>query len=205
MFDLHLDAQVDNWRLFNTRAKDPRFKDTKDFILERDNHQCQFCGFSAKSHMEVVNLNGNYLDNKTTNMVTTCSICQQCHFVDMVGNYENSGGLIVYLPEISQGQLNALAHVLFAAKHLQTSHQKAAKEIVNTIKLRSKIVEKSFAKGASSPSLLGRLIIDTPVKDKYKLYDIIRKKLRLLPDADAFRAQYLDWSKENSEQPEETK
>ena len=194
MFDLSIDAQTDNWRLFNTRANDVRFKEYADYIFSRDEHKCQFCGFQSKVNMDIVNLNNDYGDNKTSNLVTACPLCSQCKFIDMVGYTENTGGMIIYLPEISQAQLNGLCHALFASSNLGTEEHKITKDIMNNLKLRAKLVEKKFAKGVNKPSLLGQLMIDTPMQNKESFYELIRKNLRLLPDADAFKKCLYKWS-----------
>lgn len=138
MFDLHIHAQEDNWRLFNIRAKDPRFSEIKKSIFARDKHKCQFCGFTAKSHMEVVNIDHNYSNNKTTNLVTSCPMCYHSLFLEMTGKSSFGGGLMIYLPEISQNDLNGLTHIAFCAEQSTEIYKKISDNIFSTLKLRAK-------------------------------------------------------------------
>lgn len=196
MFDLHIHAQEDNWRLFNIRAKDPRFANIKKSILARDKHKCQFCGFVAKSHMEVVNLDHNYRNNKSTNLVTSCPLCRHAMFLEMTGKTTFGGGVMIYLPEISQNDLIGLTHTAFCAKQTTETYQNISDNIFSTLKLRAKYVEKNLGKGLSKPDLLGKLMIDTPVKDHKKLMSALKKSIRFLPDPMMYKDQIIDWSEE---------
>lgn len=196
MFDLHIHAQEDNWRLFNIRAKDPRFAKIKQSIFARDKHKCQFCGFTAKSHMEVVNLDHNYGNNKTTNLVTACPLCYHSLFLEMTGKTSFGGGLMIYLPEISQNDLIGLTHIAFCAKQTTETYQSISDNIFSTLKLRAKYVEKNIGKGFSKPDLLGKLMIDTPVKDQKKLKSALKKSIRFLPDPLLYKDQIVAWSEE---------
>ena len=196
MFDLHIHAQEDNWRLFNIRAKDPRFKDYKEKILKRDDHKCQFCGFVAKSFMEVVNLDHNYHNNKSTNLVTSCPMCRHSMFLEMTGHTTYGGGLMIYLPEMSQNDVIGLTHTAFCAKQSTDTYQSICDNLFSTLKLRAKHVEKYYGKGYSKPSLLGQLMIDTPTKNRNQLHAEIKKNIRYLPDPLLYKDQILVWSKE---------
>ena len=63
--------------------------------------------------MEVINLDGNYKNNKVTNMVLACPLCAQCFFLEMIGKVANTGAILIYLPEISQEDLNLYAMLYF--------------------------------------------------------------------------------------------
>ncbi len=202
MFDLVIDAKPDNYRLFEKRNSDPKFDKFREQILERDNYQCQFCNFTSKKHMHVVNLNGNYFDNRTTNLVSACPLCSQCLFLDMCGKYENSGGFIIYLPEISQKDLNALSHVIFLAQNLEPEMRKVANNILNSLKLRTQHVEKNFGKGMSNPFLLGHVMIDAPLKNQANMYTKIGDQLRLLANPEVFKNYAYDWAKESIQKKE---
>ena len=196
MFNLQIHAQEDNWRLFNLRAKDPNFTKYKTSILERDNHKCQFCGFTAQSHMEVVNLDHNYGNNKTTNLVTACPLCVNTLFLEMTGKTSFGGGLMIYLPEISQNDLIGMTHIAFCAKQSTETYQAISENLFSTLKLRAKYVEKHIGKGFSKPDLLGKLMIDTPVKDQKKLKSALKKSIRFLPDPLMYKDQIIAWSEE---------
>lgn len=196
MFNLEIHAQEDNWRLFNLRSKDPNFTKYKTSILNRDNNKCQYCGFTAQSHMEIVNLDHNYGNNKTTNLVTACPLCVNTLFLEMTGKTSFGGGLMIYLPEISQNDLIGMTHIAFCAKQTTENYQAISENLFSTLKLRAKYVEKHIGKGFSKPDLLGKLMIDTPVKDQKKLKSALKKSIRFLPDPLMYKDQIIAWSEE---------
>src|SRR3990167_8472191 len=98
--ELTLIATPDAWRLYSARKMDERFKTFEQRVLQRDNYTCRFCGFQAKLFQDVVNLDGNYANNKPDNLVTACCFCSQCFFMESVGVGGYGGGTLIYLPEL---------------------------------------------------------------------------------------------------------
>lgn len=96
-YPIVLTATANNWRLFMVRKADPAFLAFQKKIHARDHHTCQFCGFQAKDHLETINLNGNYLDNKRDNLATACGLCVQCFFLEAVGKSDFGGGVLIGL------------------------------------------------------------------------------------------------------------
>ena len=123
MHDLQLAVNLSGWRSFVRRKEDKAFLPVERRVLERDIYTCRFCGFQAQEFQEVVNLDGNYNNNLISNMVTACCFCKQCLFLQAVGLDDMSGGQLIYLPEMSQGDLNSFCHVLFCAMGNNTGYQ----------------------------------------------------------------------------------
>lgn len=192
---IRMSATPDAWRLFSVRKSDPVFAEFGQQVFERDQYTCQFCGFQAHQYQEVINLDNNYRNNKLTNMVTACCFCAQCFFLEIVGKDDYGGGNLIYLPEISQGELNGFCHVLFCAMFNATSYRTDAQNIYWGLKLRSQIVDKQLGEGMSDPALLGRMLID--VKDEQRLLAMenILSPLRLLPSYTRFNKQIEGWAK----------
>lgn len=192
---IQLSATSGMWRLFAIRKADPAFLDfAANKILERDKYTCQFCEFQAKQYQEIVNLDHNYLNNKATNLVTACCFCTQCFFLEAVGKNEYGGGTLIYLPEISQNELNGFCHVLFCAIANATGYQTDAQNIYRTLKSRSKIVEQNLGEGMHNPTLLGQMLIDSHISDREKTSNEILKNLRLLPSHEKFSEQIKVWA-----------
>ena len=110
-FDLKLIASPSAWRLYSARQADPKFKSFELRVLQRDRYTCKFCGFQAKLFQEVVNLDSNYTNNRMENLVTACCFCSQCFFIESVGVGGYGGGTLVYLPELTQPEVNSFCHV----------------------------------------------------------------------------------------------
>jgi len=190
-----LTAIPDAWRLFSIRKSDPAFQSFSRQVFERDQYTCQLCGFQALQYQEIINLDQNYRNNKLANLVTACCFCAQCFFLEAVGKDDYGGGVLIYLPEISQGDLNGFCHVLFCAMANATNYRTDAQNIYRSLKLRAQIVEKQLGEGMSDPSLLGRMLLDTPEKERIRLGEEILKPLRLLPSHTKFSKQIEAWAK----------
>ena len=189
---IRLKASAGAWRLYSARQADPRFKAFEKKVFERDHYTCRFCGFQARSLQEVVNLDGNYTHNKLANLATSCCFCAQCFFIESVGVGGYGGGTLIYLPELSQVELNSLCHVLFCAITNDTGYKSTAQSIYRSFKFRSQPVEEKFGEGTSDPSIFGRLLIDSDT-DTEKC-DQLFQDIRLLPSRAKFRRQIERWA-----------
>lgn len=191
--DITLSATESSWRLFMVRRRDPGFKKFQQRVFYRDNHTCQFCGFRSSLHQEVINIDGNYRHNPLDNLATACQFCSQCFFLEMIGKSDFGGGSLIYLPEMSQGELNALCHVLFATMTTDSSYAKRAKSIYRSLRLRSQIVEDKLGEGMSNPALYGHLLIDSDSQHKQAVSAELGAKLRVLPSMTRFAEPIESW------------
>lgn len=143
--------------------------------------------------MSVVNIDQNYANNTMGNMTTACPFCKQCLFLETVGSGEDNGGVLIYMPEISQADLNGISHALFCAIANATVHEHSANNIYCALKLRSKPVESVYGEELSNPKLFGQMVLNTPGCEKSHQNKIL-EGLRLLPLINNFRGQIKDWS-----------
>jgi intracellular multiplication protein IcmJ len=193
MHELQLAANLMGWRIFVRRKEDKAFLPVAKRIYERDAYTCQFCGFQAREFQEIVNIDGNYTNNKLSNMITACCFCTQCLFLQAVGLDEMGGGQLIYLPELSQGDLNSFCHVLFCAMGNNTGYQDSAQSIYRSLKFRSQIVENKFGAGTSNPGVMGQMLIEYHARNPKKEVAFL-KELRLLPLQAKFRVQLDAWA-----------
>ncbi|MBX3708600.1 MAG: type IVB secretion system protein IcmJDotN [Gammaproteobacteria bacterium] len=193
MHNLLLAVNLSGWRAFVRRKEDKGFLPAQKRVFGRDQYTCQYCGFQAKEYQEVVNLDGNYANNKLSNMITACCFCSQCLFLQSVGIDEMGGGQLIYLPEISQRDLNSFCHVLFCAMENNTGYQDSAQSIYRSLKFRSQIVENKFGSGTSNPAIMGQMIIEYRTQAPKKKVDIL-KDMRLLPSHVKFKVQLDAWA-----------
>jgi intracellular multiplication protein IcmJ len=191
--ELKLIASPGSWRLYSARHADPRFKTFEEKVFQRDRYACQFCGFQARTDQHVVNLDGNYGNNKLENMATSCCFCAQCFFIESVGVGGYGGGSLIYLPELSQAALNALCHVLFCAMTNDTGYKNTAQAIYRGFKFRTQVLEEKFGEGTSDPAILGHLLIDSNHTSRDQM-DIFFRDIRLLPSRAKFRKQIERWA-----------
>ncbi len=192
--ELKLSASADSWRLFMLRKADPVFLNIQQSVWQRDQYTCQYCGFVAYQCQEVINSDGNYSNNSFNNLVTACPYCAQCFFLEAVGQGDFGGGTIIYLPEMSQAELNALCHSLFIAMALGLSYDSEMKSTYRNFKLRSQYVEKELGEGVSNPALYGRLLVDARIENYNTVMSNFGASLRLLPIASRFSVQIEAWA-----------
>ncbi len=193
---IQLSATQSNWRLFTIRRSDPRFKTFQERIFSRDQNTCQYCGFKSMQFMEVINVDGNYQRNSIDNLVTACPFCAQCFFLDGIGNSDFGGGTLIYMPEMSQSDVNALCHVLFAMIISGSKSTTDSKTVYRNLRLRTQYVEKELGKGLSSPSVYGQLLIDSTIDNKETLHTALMSKLRVLPTMSCYMNQMEAWNLE---------
>lgn len=204
MHPLQLAVNLAGWRVFVRRKQDKAFLPVSKRVIERDAYTCQYCGFQAAEYQEVVNLDGNYANNKLANLVTACCFCSQCLFLQSVGLDEMGGGQLIYLPEMSQGDLNSFCHVLFCAMGNSTGYQDSAQTIYRSLRFRSQIIENKFGSGTSNPVVLGQLILE--FQDQYPDQGAeILNDLRLLPSHAKFKIQLEAWAQAAMKELEEQK
>ncbi len=194
MYELELAVNLNGWRLFIRRREDKAFQPIANKVLQRDGYTCQFCGFQAREFQEIVNLDGNYSNNKINNMITACCFCSQCLFIESVSIDEMGGGQLIYLPEMSQPDLNSFCHVLFCAMGNGTGYQDTAQAIYRSFKFRSQPVESKFGSGTSNPAIFGQLILEYQQTHPEAPVNIL-KDLRLLPAYTKFKVQLEAWAK----------
>lgn len=194
MHDLQLAVNLAGWRVFTRRKLDKAFLPVEKRILERDAYTCQYCAFQAKEYQEVINLDGNYLNNKFSNLATACCFCVQCLFLQAVGMDEMSGGQLIYLPEMSQGDLNSFCHVLFCAMGNNTGYQDISQTIFRSFRFRAQVVENKLGTGMSNPAVLGQVLLEHRIQSPEDKKSGILKQLRLLPSNTKFKVQLDAWA-----------
>jgi len=194
MSELKLAANLTGWRLYIRRRSDKAFEPLAKKIYERDHYTCQYCGFQAHEYQEIVNLDGNYLNNKSDNMVTACCFCTQVLFVQAVGLDEMGGGQVIYLPEINQADLNSFCHVLFVAMGNTTGFQEGAQTIYRSLRFRSQIIENKFGQGTSNPAVFGQLLIEYHDGQPKESLERVTQDVRLLPSYTKFKTQLDAWA-----------
>lgn len=192
--EITLSAVENNWRLFMVRKADSAFLSFQEKIFNQNRYTCQFCGFQAKQFMEIINLDGNYFNNRLSNMATACRFCAQCFFLEAIGKSDFGGGTLIYLPEMTQGELNALCHVLFASIVTGNSYSTQAKNLYRSFKLRSQQVEQGLGEGFSNPALLGHMLIDAKVEKIEQLKNELVQKIRVLPSMGQFIKEIEGWA-----------
>ena len=191
---LELTASLSSWFEFESRKVEDVFKATAQKVHARDLNTCQYCGFQSFTAMDVVNADFDMSNQSMDNLITACPLCSQCHFLEHVGESDSGGGVLIYLPEISQAVLNGHCHVLFCALNTTSSFYGEAQEIYRQLKSRSSIIEDYFGEGMSNPAVMGRAILDSHVKNTREKGLKLLENVRVLPSRSGFKPRIDQWS-----------
>jgi intracellular multiplication protein IcmJ len=167
-------------------------KEVRPKVLARDDFTCIFCQFKAHKWQEVHHLDDDHGNLTLSNLVTACAFCHQCFHLGLAGS--TAGGQLIWLPEMTQVELNHLARALFVAMRDDKSKvYAAASGLYMSLESRGVFMEQHFAAGASDPGILGQAFL----KMKSEMYenraDFLRN-IRLLPQRSRFEAQVKYWS-----------
>lgn len=133
-----------------------QMQDLKSSILERDNHTCRFCGFSSQKYQEIVHLNGKPEDIHVDNLATACIYCHQCF--DLEKTSLMNSGVLVWMPEISQAELNHVARAIYVARISQGSMADAARAALEAIMARREDAKSRMA--TDDPYFLATVLRD---------------------------------------------
>ncbi len=189
-----LTARRGNWQRYKSRERNQRFLEIKKKILTRDHYTCRYCLFTSKKYNTVVNHDNDYSHNNAKNMVTACPFCAQCFFLDGIGSDNNTGGIIVHLPEVSQADLNHFCRVLFSSMLRDAPYKGKLQATYLSLSDRAKPVEELFGPDSSNPVTFGQSLIDSNLS-KQQLEGNVLKDLRLLPERQYFKEEILYWKK----------
>ncbi|MGH0003763.1 hypothetical protein ACQU0X_27115 [Pseudovibrio ascidiaceicola] len=94
-------------------AQQKAFSSAKAQVLKRDHSICQGCGFQSDLFMEVYQLNNDINDYRLENLKTICSFCNLVFNLTYAEKHQE--GILIWLPELSQAQLNHVVRSSFLA------------------------------------------------------------------------------------------
>lgn len=189
-YQLVLQANIDGWRAFVARRQQQAFQKAAPKVWDRDNNQCQFCGYKSRRFQEIVNLDGNYQNNIGKNLVTACPLCAHCLFLGAQGLGHN----IIMMPNMTQAQVSHITRVLFCAMESESQFSETAKALYRNLRKFTEPVEEIFGKNASNAEVFGQCLLDTYNIEADKYYAVMQK-IRLLPNPKTLKKQIQYWSK----------
>ena len=144
--------------------------DLKKKVFERDNYECRCCGFVSQKYQDVHFINGVETDLRLDNLATTCIFCQQCFALEKVGQMRS--GVLIWLPEIGQPELNNIARAVYVARISQGPVADAARQILDVILKRRETIKARL--GTDDPNILASVLRDYISE---KSYEMRKKKL----------------------------
>lgn len=171
---------------------DQVFRAIRPSILKRDNNTCGFCGIRATKLQDIHHIDGRQSNNSEANLITSCRMCHLCHHIGYVGL--EGIGLLIYLPQISQGELNHLVRALWIGENSFikdiSSHSVALLRTLTNCAAGAKQLL-----GSAEPKLLAEYLGSLSNKD-YAMRTKYLSGIRLLYHRDSFEDHISVWKDE---------
>ena len=166
------------------RSKNKLSQAKQNEILKRDDYTCHYCQFRAEKYQHIHYFDGNSKNEANSNLVTTCIFCNQCFNLDDVASM--GSGVLIWLPEISQTDLNNLARAIYIARISQGVMADTAKAMLEVIMVRREEAKQRI--GTDDPYVLATVLGDLLSKQVYdrrhdkldgvRLFPLDRRKVK---------------------------
>lgn len=152
-------------------------EETRNAVLQRDNHTCRYCGFESRKYQEI-----NYIGKtgKATGLddyATACTFCHQCFHMERVERMQS--GAIIWLPEIGQAALHHVCRAIYVARISQGPMADAARDALEALLARKEEAQNRL--GTDSPRILATVLQDFLEAREYKDRLTKLKGFRILP------------------------
>lgn len=144
-------------------------------VWRDDDFICRFCGFRAEKYQRIVY--GSWIGHKRP-ALTACIFCEQCFTLETVG--VTSSGYLVWLPELSQAELNHLCRAIYLALG-QEDVLLAGRAQTALDALMSRRSEAKKRLGSDEPLLLGTALLENLSSAEYEARGQRLEGIRLLP------------------------
>lgn len=178
LYPIQLGVKRVNWK--DARKGVPSVADRQqatEKVLQRDDHTCRCCGFKAPLWQQVLHLNGNDGDFSDKNVLTTCVFCYQCF--DLQNAADMNSGMLIWLPELSQMDLNNMMRAVYVARGAQGPMNALATKIFDTFYARGEDAKRRL--GSTDPGALAIVMRDFLTLGQYEKAQQHLDGIRLLP------------------------
>lgn len=179
----------------------------------RFGRRCHFCDFAfgTTDSFDIHHVDGDHTNNEIENIVPICELCHAPFHLDTVSKkWPSDPGRIVFLPELTQIQLNNLLQVIFYSMAMQSAAAAGEKvpsiasqafhphTVYRRITDRAHQVEmnssgETVRKGLSDPMVCSRVLLDMD-DEEYAKRSVLLGGCRYVPGADYFIQQAGMWS-----------
>jgi intracellular multiplication protein IcmJ len=155
------------------KAGSSKLKSLTEKTLKRDDYTCRFCGFRAKQYQRVI----PWVDAGDPPYATICTFCEPC--LSLERNGVTGSGLLLWLPEISQVELNHLARAIYVARAEEGTMEGLATRALDSLMIRRTEAKKRL--GSDDPLLLATILRESLSKKEVEAAITKLDGIRLLP------------------------
>ena len=132
---------------------DPAFEQS---ILERDDHTCRFCGFKSQKYQKIQFTGENAESKNQDEYATACTYCYQCFHLEEIPRMQS--GALIWLPEMTQAELNNLARAIYIARITQGPMADTARDALEILMGRKDEAKNRL--GTDEPRILASIFQD---------------------------------------------
>lgn len=162
----------------------------REEILRRDGFSCQSCGWVDREFLEIHHIDSDHANFRDRNLEAICPLCHQVHHPATTSM--SGGGALVWLPEMSQVDLNRLCFTLITLDRAGPKHpwHGLAKAVSGLLDVRKVFFESQI--GRSDPALMGQILLNMP-PHQYAARAETLSAIKLLPAAARFETEADYW------------
>ena len=183
LIPLTLQSDRETWKLSPASLwQIPGWDSLLKKVHKANNHTCQYCGFqsfpkdSGESYQFVHFLDHDIQNQNLSNLVTACHFCYLVLHPGYAGMMNL--GTMIWLPELTQVELNHLVRSAFIAMNIGDVHEGSSRALYSSLDARSLYLEEVLSEHARNPQFVGQTMIDIAPK---KMHHKIFEGLRMLP------------------------
>ena len=176
----------------------------------RFGRRCYFCDFAfgMTDSYEVHNLDGDHTNQAPENLVPVCELCHAPFHLDLVGRkWSGNPGKIIFLPEMSQPELNNLLQAIFYSIAMQVvgnGTEPAIEPVAHPHTVYRRLLERAplveqnalqevVRPGLSDPLVCSRVLLDMD-ETTFAQRDNVLAGCRYLPHPDYFVTKASTWN-----------
>ena len=187
---LTLRAKSGNWEFFDQRRKNRKFQSVRQELIRRDKFTCQYCHFKS-AHLEVMNVDNDFQNNRVGNLASCCILCAKCSLLDSYKIDYAGEDKMIYLPELSQEQVNHLVRTLFI-KMLKGEEDESytARRVFSQLQDRATWLDDQTGVQLSNPALFVHYLDSESHDNK------LVQRLRWVPALSSFKEYVPVWVKQ---------
>lgn len=184
-------------------AADAEYLSSRRKALERSRYTCKYCGFISKPNrrqpehslemsgfLEVHHIDDNHQNNSDDNFAVTCPFCHQVFHAGFAGS--RGAVRIIWLPHISQEDLNLLMNITLSSIQLDNTYAERAKALYASLSRETKVLSDAFGDEILKPENLSQVLIHMSKSGVYEARKKLFSGLRFIPEHDVF-TRYIDW------------
>lgn len=169
------------------------FASFSESLISDRKFKCDFCGFKSLQYMRLVSLSGVYSELKPQRFKVCCPFCFAVNRLETA----KGKGVIAYLPELTQQQVNMITHVIWhyaSSKGLSSTQFHYSSDTLNRFLKRTEIVESVLGEKSSDPEYFA-YGLKTMSDEKYMNRTKVFSGLRFIPNRSSYINEYEYWSK----------